>query len=108
MLNTLADPSLAPLKTRFVYARTLLAFSVEDTHNYVRFHIAHAEAPPDLVSGDAITELFKASTGVPRAVNQLAMQALIDAAVRGLDLVDGALMRQVLHAHPLYPAAGKR
>ncbi len=108
LLRTLADPSLAPLRSRVAYARTLLAFSVEDTRNYVRFPLEHAEAQSGLFTDQAVTDLFHASGGVPRSVNQLALQALIDAAVRGLERVDGKLMKSVLHAHPLYPSGGKR
>ena len=108
ILRTLADPTLAPLRNRVAYARTLLAFDVEDTRNYVRFHLEHGDAPADLLSDQAITDLFHASTGVPRAVNQLALQAMIEAAVRGLERVDSRLMRQVLHAHPLYTKSAKR
>ena len=108
LLRTLAEPSLAPLRTRFGYARTLRAFSVEDTRNYVRFHLRHAEVADDLFSEDALREVFQASAGVPRAINQLAVQALIDAVVRGVDQIDGRLMQQVIHAHPLYASVSKR
>jgi type II secretory pathway predicted ATPase ExeA len=108
LLQTLADPSLAPLCNRFAYARTLRAFSIEDTRNYVRFHLTHAEVAEGLVTDDALREIFQASAGVPRAVNQLALQALIDAVIRGLDTVDGKLMRQVIHAHPLYASPAGR
>ena len=45
------------------------------------------------------------SGGVPRVVNQLSLQALIHAVVHGVDEVDGALMKRVLHAHPLFGQA---
>ncbi len=50
----------------------------------------------------AITALFTASQGVPRQLNQLALQALIHAVVHGRDTVDTALMKRVIQAHPLY------
>ncbi len=38
-------------------------------------------------------------------MNQLALQALIDAVVHGVDQVDQRRMRRVLQAHPLYATA---
>ncbi len=108
LLRTLADPSLAPLRNRFGFAATLRAFNVEDTRNYIRFHLAHAEAQSSLFSDQAISAIFQAAAGVPRAINQLALQTLIHAAVSGLDQVDGGLMKQVIHAHPLYGPGAKR
>ena len=62
----------------------------------------------EVLSNDAITKLFQASQGVPRAINQLGLQALIYAAVHGRDAVDGSVMQRVIHAHPLYRRAAKR
>lgn len=102
LLRTLREPVLEPLRTRFSYVHALRAFHIEDTRNYVRFHLRHAGVAEDLFTDEAVTTVFNASKGVPRAVNQLALQALIHAAVVGVDGVDGHLMNHVLHAHPLY------
>jgi type II secretory pathway predicted ATPase ExeA len=108
LLTSLRHPQLESLRTRFAYVEALRPFSVEDTRNYVRFHIQHAGARDDVLSDAAMTALFHASQGVPRAINQLALQALIHAAVRGLDTIDGDTMKRVIHAHPLYARSGKQ
>ena len=108
LLGTLRQPALEPLRNRFTYVETLRPFSVEDTRNYIRFHLQHAGVRDDLVSDAAVTALFHASHGVPRAINQLALQAFIHAAVRGLDAIDGDTMKRVVHAHPLYAGGGKQ
>ena len=108
LLDTLRTPSLEPLRTRFCYVEALRPFSIEDTRNYVRFHIQHAGSHDEVLSDDAITKLFQASQGVPRAINQLGLQALIAAAVQGVDTVDGDRMKRVIHDHPLYGRTGKR
>lgn len=107
LLTTLRDPTLEPLRTRFAYVHALRPFTLEDTRNYVRFHLQRAGAAEGVFTDGAVTSLFQASGGVPRSVNQLALQALIHAAVRGVEGVDTALMRKVLHAHPLYLSGGK-
>ncbi len=108
LLKTLRQPQLESLRTRFAYAEALRPFSVEDTRNYVRFHVQYAGARDDILSDAAMTALFHASQGVPRAINQLALQALITAAVRGLDVIDGNTMKRVIHAHPLYSRTGSQ
>ena len=105
LLRTLRDPLLEPLRTRFAYTELLRPFSIEDTRNYVRFHLAHAGARDDIISESAVTLIFHTSQGIPRIINQLSLQALIHAAVRGLDTIDATLMKRVLAAHPLYATA---
>ena len=104
LLGTLRDPTLAPLRTRFGYACQLRAFGLEDARNYVRHHVRESGGSEVLFSDASITALFGASQGVPRQVNQLALQALVDAVVQGRDAVDEGLMKRVLQAHPLYAA----
>lgn len=107
LLTTLRDPVLEPLRTRFSYVHALRPFNLDDARNYIRFHLQHAGASADLFTDGAVTALFHASGGVPRVVNQLALQALIAAAVHGVDQVDTNAMKRVLHAHPLYSARTK-
>lgn len=102
LLDTLRDPSLVPLRTRIGYAYQLRPFGMEDARNYVRHHLETSGGPKNVFSDAAITTLFSASQGVPRQLNQLALQAMVDAVVSGTDTVDGNLMKRVLKAHPLY------
>jgi type II secretory pathway predicted ATPase ExeA len=105
LLTTLAVPSLEPLRSRFSYVQGLRPFGLDDTRNYVRFHLDRAETPPKLFSDSAIRQLFNASAGRPRSINQLAVQALIHAAVHGRDEIDGDLMKGLIQTHPLFQAS---
>lgn len=110
LLATLAHPCLEPLRTRFSYVQGLRPFGFEDTKNYVRFHLERAETPLKLFSDTAIRHLFNASAGRPRSINQLAMQALIQAAVQGRDEIDGDFMNAMIQSHPLFqgtPGGGR-
>lgn len=107
VLDTLRAPQLASLRSRFSYAAQLRPFTIEDTRNYVRFHLQTAGVADTLFSDDAVREIFLASGGAPRAVNQLALQALISAAVQGRDTLDGPFVGRLVAAHPLY-ARGER
>lgn len=105
LLRTLREPNLEPLRTRFAYVHALQGFGLEDTRNYVRFHLHHAGISANVITDAAVRRLFQASAGVPRLVNQLALQAMIQAVVHGRDTVDDDLMKRVLMAHPLYGRA---
>ena len=104
LLRTLRHPQLEPLRSRIGYAHALRPFSLEDTRNYIRFHLARAEADPKLFTDDAVKQLFHATHGKPRHTNQLALGALIHAAVQGREAVDGRFMADVIAGHPLYQA----
>ncbi|RMH15573.1 MAG: hypothetical protein D6701_09905 [Gemmatimonadetes bacterium] len=105
LLDTMRDPTLVPLRTRFSYAHQLRAFGMEDARNYVAHHIMASGGPERLFTDGAITALFAASQGIPRQLNQLALQAMVDAVVHGEDTVEAARMKRMLKAHPLYAHA---
>ena len=102
MLRTLRHQSLAPLRSRVAYTHGLRPFSLDDTRNYVRFHLERAEGDIKLFSDEAIKNIFQASGGKPRYINQLALQALIQAAVLGREKITGTFMAEQISAHPFY------
>lgn len=107
VLDALRAPQLASLRSRFSYAAQLRPFTIEDTRNYVRFHLHGAGVGDTLFTDEAVREIFLASGGTPRAVNQLALHALISAAVQGRDALDGTFVGSAIASHPLY-ARGDR
>jgi len=107
LLRTLKDPSLEPFNTRLSFVHRLSCFTLEDTRNYIRFQLKQAGARDGLFSDDAARRLFQASEGVPRQINQLGLQALIQAAVHGIDKIDGEFMQKQIAAHPLYGGSGQ-
>jgi type II secretory pathway predicted ATPase ExeA len=106
LLSTLRDPALDSLRSRIGYAQTLRPFSFEDTRNYIAFHLQRASADAKLFSEEACRRIFHASQGKPRHINQLALHGLIQAAVHGLDTLDGDFMNAQIAAHPLYANPG--
>jgi type II secretory pathway predicted ATPase ExeA len=102
LLRTLRHHDLDSLRSRIGYAQPLRPFSLEDTRNYIHFHLKRADADPKIVSDQAARRIFQASQGKPRSINQLALQALIQAAVQGLETIDGDFMSAQIASHPLY------
>jgi type II secretory pathway predicted ATPase ExeA len=104
LLQTLRLPVLEPLRSRVGYAQPLVPFSLEDTRNYVAFHLKRAGGSAELFSEEAVRRLFLASQGRPRTLNQFALQSLIQAAVEGRDQLDAEFVSSQIAAHPLYEA----
>jgi type II secretory pathway predicted ATPase ExeA len=102
LLQVLRDPRLDTLRSRIGYATALRPYTLEDTRNYVRFHVQRVGAAAELFSEEAVRKLFHASHGRPRAINQLALHVLIAAAVEGRDSLDGAFVAAQIASHPLY------
>ncbi len=102
LLRSLRAPGMEPLRSRIAYAQTLRPYQVDDTHAYVAWHLQKAEAPKNLFSDESVRILFQASGGRPRRVNQLALQALVAAAVHGRDHVDARFLNDTLAEHPLF------
>jgi type II secretory pathway predicted ATPase ExeA len=102
LLALLRGSTLESLRSRIAYVQTLRPFSLEDTRNYVRFHLQGAGVDAKLFSEEAVRKIFQASQGKPRRINQLALHALIQAAVHGRDAIDGEFIAAQIAAHPLY------
>ena len=72
------------MATRYQIAPMDLAESVI----YLRHHLALAGRNDALIADDAVARLHKASLGLPRALNNAAVAALIAATTAGKALVD--------------------
>jgi type II secretory pathway predicted ATPase ExeA len=106
LVRILQHPQLVPLRSRFGYAQQLRAFGLDDTRNYIRYHLERADADPTLFTDEAVRRIFQASHGRPRHINQLAIGAMIQAAVLGREQIDGDFLSRVIASHPLYPNTG--
>ncbi len=102
MLPTLHHNRLEPLRGRIGYAQPLRPFSLEDTRNYIRFHLERVDADLETFSEPAIQRIFQATRGRPRLINQLCLFLLIQAAIAGIDKVDSEFTAAHIAAHPFY------
>jgi type II secretory pathway predicted ATPase ExeA len=66
---------------------------LQETVSYVRHHLQLAGRSDPLFSDDALSLIHQTSRGIPRAVNNLAVQALIAAFIDGKGMVDEAAAR---------------
>ena len=65
----------------------------EETAGYLRHHLALGGRSDTLFSDDAVSLIHQTSRGYPRAVNNLALQALLAAFAAGKTIVDESSAR---------------
>ena len=90
----LKQPQNEAFRQRIVFSHTLRAFTIDDARNYIRFHLERAEGPKELFSEGAVQLIFHLAKGLPRVINQIALQTLIRAAIRKVDKIDETFLKQ--------------
>jgi len=83
----------------------LTPLTAADSAAYVRHRLAVAGAERPLFSSGALRVLHDASAGVPRVINHLATQALLEAMARGAQAIDEAVVAAVSEGHPFLAVA---
>jgi type II secretory pathway predicted ATPase ExeA len=79
---------LAALDQRITVRYALAGMSATETGDYITHHVKIAGRSDTLFSDDAVTLIHNASRGYPRAVNNLAVNALTAAFARNANIVD--------------------
>lgn len=74
----------------------LVPLTLDDTRAYLAHRLAVAGAGESLFTEEAIRQLHGATAGVPRLINHVATQALIEGMARGTDEIDTAAVTAVL------------
>jgi type II secretory pathway predicted ATPase ExeA len=84
---------LAALDQRIALRYAMPAMTAEQTGGYITHHLKLAGRSDPLFSDDAVALIHDAGRGLPRAVNNLAIQALIAAYAERKAIVDQASAR---------------
>jgi type II secretory pathway predicted ATPase ExeA len=87
---------LAALDQRIAVRYHMTGMTHQDTADYLRHHLALAGRSDTLFSDDAITLIHQTSRGYPRAVNNLAIQALLAAYATSKAIVDESSARAAI------------
>jgi type II secretory pathway predicted ATPase ExeA len=85
--------TMAALDQRIGLRYHLDGMDLQETASYIKHHLQLAGRSDTLFSDDAIALLHQTARGIPRAVNNLAVQALIAAFADGKGTVDEAQAR---------------
>lgn len=94
LASRLKQPQNEAFRQRIVFAHSLRAFTIEDARSYVRFHLERCDGPKELFTEGAVQLAFHVAKGLPRVINQVALQALIRAATRKVDKIDESFLKQ--------------
>jgi len=88
------EPQNEALRQRITFSHNLRGFTIEDARQYIHFHLERAEGPKELFADNAVQLIFHWAKGIPRVINQLALQAIIRAAVQGVHTIDENFLKQ--------------
>lgn len=88
--------TFAALDQRIALRYTLTQMSAPETKSYLAHHLALAGRSDTLFSDDAIALIHQVGRGVPRAVNNLAVQALVAAYATNKTIVDESSARAAI------------
>ena len=85
--------TMAALDQRIALRYYLDGMTLEETASYLRHHLQLAGRSDPLFSDDAIALIHQTSRGIPRGINNLALQALVAAFADGKGVVDESAAR---------------
>ncbi|NWF75932.1 MAG: AAA family ATPase [Nitrospirae bacterium] len=84
-----------PLKQRVAVKIRLKEFSEADAKDYIRHRLKIAGCDNNVFSDDAIKQIYKYTHGVPRLINTVCDNALLEGYLAKLNIVDGSVIRTV-------------
>lgn len=84
-----------PLKQRVALKIKLKEFSEEDTRQYIKHRLLVAGSKKEIFSDEAIKMIYKYTHGVPRLINTVCDNALLEGFLIKAHLIDGSLINTV-------------
>ncbi|MDZ7411936.1 MAG: AAA family ATPase [candidate division KSB1 bacterium] len=95
--DTLRLPELRQFRQRVTVRCRLRPLSPNQVGDYIvhRLRVAGARAPQRLFTPDAVAEVYRLSTGIPRLINCICDNALLHAFIMDRTYVDASLLRRL-------------
>lgn len=91
----LAAPVYEPFRQRIAINYHLSPLDLEETLEYLDFRVEVAGGSPGLFSPDAVQKIYELSGGVPRKINVIATNALLEGFGRDAAWIDAAIIEQM-------------
>ena len=96
LADTLTRPGLVQLRQRIAVLSSLKLLSAAQTAEYVEHRLrASGWAGSTLFTRDALAQIAESSEGVPRRINNLCFNALLEGFHRGLDVIGADVVNHV-------------
>jgi type II secretory pathway predicted ATPase ExeA len=92
--NLLREHAHTAFRQRITYCHKLRPFTFDDARAYVQYHLSRVDGAPEIFTDGAVNLLFQMSRGLPRVMNQVAIQSLIHAAIHRVERIDENLIRR--------------
>jgi general secretion pathway protein A len=109
LAQRLAQPNLKQLAQRIAVMNRLVPLTAEETRHYVEHRLQVAGYSGNgLFSPDALEAILHHSDGVPRNINRICFQALLQGAKLGARTIDACIVRQVTAESDLSEIAATR
>ncbi len=93
--RTLAEPIYEPFRQRIAISYHLAPLSLEETMEYLDFRMEVAGGCAGIFSPDAVQRIYEFSGGVPRRINVIATNALLEGFGRDAAWIDGEIIEQM-------------
>ena len=104
----LALPKLEQLRQRIAVFYHLAPLTKEETKNYILYRLKIASGSDrQYFTAEALNEIHHFSKGVPRLINSICDSALLNGFIYEKNIIDGALMREVIHESPTMQISGQ-
>jgi type II secretory pathway predicted ATPase ExeA len=91
----LASPVFEPLRQRITMQFHLLPLEMEDVQDYLDCRLEVAGGAAGLFLPDAVQRIYELSGGVPRRINLLATNAILEGYGRDASMIDAAIIESV-------------
>ena len=91
----LSEPVYEPFRQRIGINYHLNPLSLEETQDYLDFRIEVAGGYPGLFSPDAVQKIYEFSGGVPRMINVVATNALLEGFGQDATLIDSSVLEHL-------------
>ena len=96
LAETLMKPSLVQLRQRIAVLSNLMSLSAAETSEYVEYRLRASGWNGNLLfTSEALAQLAESSEGVPRTINNLCFNALLEGFHRGLEIIDADIVKEV-------------
>lgn len=92
----LRAPGYEAISQRIAFRYALEGLSLDETTEYIKHRLKTAGGSEDLFLPDSIKQVFAASGGIPREINNLCAACLVKAHTIGAKRIDGKIVKQVL------------
>jgi type II secretory pathway predicted ATPase ExeA len=69
----------------------------QETNDYIRHQLKVVETPHEIFSEEAIRAIYNFSQGIPRKINTLCSQSLLDAFIQGNKIVGESHIHRVIN-----------